>query len=396
MAKDKVLTSMSFHDLMEGVGRGHKALAAVPGAQRIPGAARQIRPNEMPLEVLQRMADQGLFKTQQGEVIKPQVRAKAHPLQKTEEAQRAMNRGEMPLAGTIEFKTPGNTFLGEIDFRSKPASQFADNPGQTAMFEQMGATMGRPVRAYGLDTSIMPKGMGREGYAAILDMIRAGGDINVIDTLTGVNQMRRPGNIMSYGLAHGDYRGVPLFPGFTNIDPLPFAGTGVGGPPRFNAEEEAIRRLVLERGGRDTAQALDARTAERYSDDAKTGLLALKEMAMAKAHGSMDPADLGGEFGKHFVFREANPMDPDQLRYYADKMRKSGTGASINDSFGPHRGFGTGLIGRVGTTEALLGGLQTGATTEEIIEQLLRYKGAEEALQGRYAKGGLASAAIEG
>jgi hypothetical protein len=398
------LPGMSFHELMEGVGRGHRALAAVPGAQRIPSAARQLRPNELPLEVLERMNRQGMFTTITGQRLQGRVKAKPSPLQKPEEAQRAIDRGEMPLSGEIEFREPGKTeYRGGIAFRTKDRADLS-SPGEIDMLNRLEAEnrIGRPVRAYGLDTSLMPEGIGRSGYATILDMIRAGGDINVLDNLTGANQMRRPGNVMSYGLGHGDYRGIPLFPGSTKLDPLPFESTGVGGHRRFNAEEEVLRRILLERFGLPTAQALDARTAERYSDDAKTGLLALKELQMAKAHGSNDPADLGAEFGRHYVFPQAHPMDPGQLADYTLRMRDKGTGSlnagsfGTGDRYGPHRGFGTGLIGRVGTTEALMGGLQKGATTEEIVEELLRYKGAEEALRGRYAKGGLASAAIEG
>lgn len=403
MADPKAI-GMSFHELMEGVGRGHKMLAAVPGAQRISSAARQLRPNELPLEVLERMNREGAFRTVTGAPMQAKVNIKPHPVQKTEEAKRAMDRGEMPMAGEVEFSEAGKPweYRGGISFRAKPVADL-DSPGQIDMLHRMEAEnkIGRPVRAYGLDTSLMPEGTGRSGYAAIWDMIRAGGDMNTVDNLTGANQLRRPGNVMSYGLGHGDYRGLSLFPGSHNIDPLPFESTGVGGVDRFNAEEEVLRRILLERFGLPTAKGLDARTAEKYSDDAKTGLLALKELQMAKAHGSMDPADLGGEFGKHYVFPQAHPMDPGELADYTLKMRERGTGSlkpgapGVGDRYSPHRGMGTGLLGRVGTTEALMGGIQKGATTEEIVQELLKYPGAEEALRGRYAKGGLASAAIE-
>jgi len=400
MADPKTI-GMSFHELMEGVGRGHKMLAAVPGAQRVPSALRQLRPNELPLEVLERMNREGAFKTITGNPLEGKIRVNPHPLQNTERGKAAMDRGEMPMAGEIQFTEPGkHEYKGGISFRAKPVADL-DSPGQIDMLHRMEAESLKPVRAFGLDTSLMPEGMGRPGYNAIWDMIRAGGDMNSIDNLTGANQLRRPGNVMSYGLGHGDYRGLPLFPGSHKIDPLPFESTGVGGVDRFNAEDEVLRRILLERFGYPTAKGLDARTAERYSDDAKTGLLALKELQMAKAHGSMDPADLGAEFGRHYVFPQAHPMDPGELADYTLKMRERGTGSlkpgapGVGDRYSPHRGMGTGLIGRVGTTEALMGGIQKGATTEEIVQELLRYPGAEEALKGRYAKGGLASAAID-
>lgn len=384
--------AMSFHELMEGVGLGHKKLAQQPGAKRLPAEVREQPAGTRPLDVLNKYNEAEVFKTPQGEVLRARVNPLPTPLQKKDEAWRAMANADLPLRGEIQFVNPrtGDS-AGSLDFRSKDLSHFIDDPAQVEMFHQMtrdSTAGGRPVRAYGFDTTAMPEGIGRDAYQMAWDMLRAGGDMNTIDILTGVNQMRRPGNAMSYGLAHGDYRGMPLFPG-SKMDQLPFQPSGVGGVARYNAEDEALKRIVLDRAGRPTAEALDARMANTYSDDAKTGLLALKELQMAKAHGV---APDGMKLGQGYMFEQAHPMDPDMLRDLTERMRKGGTGADRQDRYGPYRGYGPGLIGRSGTTEALLGGLQQGLKVDEIVDELLKYPGAFDALRGRYAGGGLVSA----
>jgi hypothetical protein len=166
-----------------------------------------------------------------------------------------------------------------------------------------------------------------------------------------------------------------------------------GGLQRIGAVDEALRRIVGKEAGRETALALDPRAAERYSDEAKTGMLALREMQLAKGYGAPDAS---GEYGKGYIFQRAHPMDPGDLAALAREYREKGAGAVNQHTgggrFSPYRGFGTGLLGRAGTTEALLGGLQYGRTVDDMVEELLSYPGASEAIKGRYAKGGLASA----
>lgn len=385
--------SMSFHELMEGLGRGHAKIAAQPGAQRLPSDFRQIKPGELPLEVLERYNKQGVFQLPTGEPLTARVSRRISPLESKEQAERAISRGELPKRSSIEFISPKKDVVGEIDIKQKDFGYFQDDPGQMAIYNQLAAEKGRPPRAFGLDTTLMPEGVGREGYAAALDMIRAAGGMNTIDILTAVNQMRRPGNVMSYGLAHGDYRGVPLAPG-TKDDPLMFGDPGGGGIERIGAVNEALRRIVGNEAGRETALALDPRGAERYSDEAKTGLLALREMQLAKGYGAPDRS---GEYGKGYIFQRAHPMNPADLAVLTREFREKGAGApnalGVGGSrYAPHRGYGTGLLGRAGTTEALLGGLQYGRTVDDMVEELLSYPGASEAIKGRYAKGGLASA----
>jgi len=129
--------------------------------------------------------------------------------------------------------------------------------------------------------------------------------------------------------------------------------------------------------------------ANRYSNDAKTGLLALKEMQAIKAHGATDLTR-----GSQELMDMAHPMDLDMLQKYVNDSRQglTSSGAGHRDI---RTGIGTGIVGRAGTTEALMRGLQEGQTTEEIVQKLLSYPGADDALKGRYRTGGLAHAAIE-
>jgi hypothetical protein len=56
---------------MQGVGRGHRAIAATPDAQRIPLAMRQAQKNMLPAEVVEQYNKAGIFgKTTTGEPIR--------------------------------------------------------------------------------------------------------------------------------------------------------------------------------------------------------------------------------------------------------------------------------------------------------------------------------------
>lgn len=380
--------SLSFHELMEGVGRGHALLAQRPGAQAISSAERAIRPGETPIEVLTRMQREGRFVGSSGDPLTYKLLPVGNPSRQIENIRR-LSRGELPEQGVMTFtnKRTGDE-EGRIYMKGKEAKD-VDDPSQLAQLNRLPQVNGNPPMAFNLDTMQMPAGLGRTGYAAVLDAIRAGGDMNYLDILTGVNQMRRPGNVMSHGLAHGDYKHVPLFEGrHYDLNPYDPIITGSSADASDRALESALPGHPL-----DTAKNLDAMAASRYSDEAKTGLLALKEMQAIKANTVPDYGYLGAIPGEHELVDVAHPMDLDKLKEYVARTR--GSLASDKGSRDIRSGFGTGIVGRSGTTEALLRGLQEGKTTEEIVQDLLSYPGADEALKGRYKKGGLAHAAIE-
>jgi len=376
---------------MGGVGRGHAMLAQRRGAQAIPSADRAIRPGEMPIDVLTRMQKEGRFLSSTGDPLTYRVLPTGNPSGAVRDLQR-LSRGELPKDGVMTFMNPRtNTEQGRIYMKGYTLPEVAldDDLTQLTQLKRLPSKNGETPMAFNLDTMDMPAGMGRTGYAAMLDAIRAGGDMNKLDILTGVNQLRRPGNVMSHGIAHGDYGNVPLFPGH-GYDLNPFDPITTGGAAQ--ASDRALES-VLSGHHLDTAKHLSPQGAGYYGDEAKTGLLALKEMQAVKGHTLPDYDYLKGVPGEQELMDVAHPMDLDKLKEYVARTREGQT--SDRGSRGIRSGFGTGLVGRSGTTEALMRGLQEGKTTEEIVQELLNYPGADDALKGRYRKGGLAHAAIE-
>ena len=378
-APKKIPSSLSFHDLMEGVGRGHKVLQMSPGAARIPSAERALRSGELPLEVLERYYNKGYLVNPKGERLRPQVVSTSlNP----SAAKKAMDKGQLPDDGKIMFEDPrGMVEPSEsIGFHERDPSDFVGNPMQELMYrdQKSGFFGGRPS-PYSLTTTGMPAGLGKSAYAMMYDTLRAGKHLNAVDVLTSANQLRRPGNVMSSGLAHGDYEHLPLFQWDSDINP--FYSTLSG--RRGDAEEEALMSLLGTGNRHSTATHLGARDTLRYSPDAQTGLLALREAQLARGHG---PENMASES----IFDLANPMDLDALKYYAERARKEG--AQPGNYYGSSRAFGPGLLGRAGSTEAFMSGIERGLTPEDIARKLLEQSGAEEALRGRYRKGGLVAA----
>lgn len=379
-APKKAPSSLSFHDLMEGVGRGHKMLQMSPGAARIPNAERALRSGELPLEVLERYYNKGYLVNPKGERLKPRVIPESADLGA---AKKAMDKGKLPESGKIVFEDRTGAYEpGEyLGFRATDASDFANNPLETMMHanQKSGFFGGRPS-PYGLTTVGMPEGIGKSAYSMMYDALRAGNHMNSIDVLTNINQLRRPGNVMSSGLAHGDYDLLPLFQGGTG-DPYPLMP--MYGGKRGDWEEDALKSLLGPGNRYDTAINTSARDTLRFSPQAQTGLLALREAQLARAHG---PENMANES----IFNLANPMDLDALKHYAARARQEGS--QPYSTMGPARAFGPGFLGRAGTTEALIGGIERGLTPDDIAQKLLEQPGAAEALRGRYRKGGLVAA----
>jgi len=387
--------SLSFHELMTGVGRGHSMLAQRPGAQAIPSADRAIRPGETPQDVLARYQREGRFVGSTGDPLTYRLMPTGNPSGQAGDVRR-ISRGELPREGVLSFTNPrtngeeGRIYMQGFDESEllRPTRGRTPDESQISMLRRLPKNSEGDRTAFNLDTMQMPAGMGRAGYAAMLDAMIAGNHLNYVDNLTKVNLMRRPGNVMSSGIAHGHYDNVPLFEG-RDYDPLPFDAITTGTIP---ASERALKS-VLSGHALDTAKGLDAMGVSRFGDDAKTGALATKEMQAVKAFTLPDYDYLGAVPGEQRLMDVAHPMDLDRLREYVARTR--GSEVSNKGSRTVQSGFGTGIVGRSGTTEALLRGLQEGKTTEEIVQELLGYPGADEALKGRYRTGGLAHAAIE-
>ena len=384
------LKSFSLHDLMGEMGRGHSMMGQRPGAQAIPSAARAIRPGDVSQDVLARYQREGRFLSSTGDPMTYQLMPTGNPSGRAKDLQR-ISRGELPREGVMSFTNPrtkkeeGRIYMKGYDESDLmyPAPGDVADASQISMLSKLPSNSGGRPMAFNLDTMQMPAGMGRAGYAAMLDAIKASGDMNYLDRLTGVNMMRRPGNVMSSGIAHGDYDHIPLFEG-RDYDGLPFEPI----ISNYAVPSERALESVLSGHNLDTAQGLDAMGASRYSNDAKTGLLALKEMQAVKAHGAP-----GLTRGDQELMDVAHPMDLDMLQKFVNDSRQGLVSSKGHRDI--RTGIGTGIVGRAGTTEALMRGLQEGKTTEEIVQELLSYPGADEALKGRYRTGGLAHATIE-
>ena len=365
---------------MEGVGRGHKVLQMSPGAARIPNAERALRSGELPLEVLERYYNKGYLVNPKGERLKPRVIPESVDIGA---AKKAMNKGQLPERGKIVFEDPAGAYEPSefLGFHATDVSDLADNPLETMMHaNQKSGFFGGKPSPYGLTTIGVPEGVGKSAYSMMYDALRAGNHLNSIDVLTNINQLRRPGNVMSSGLAHGDYNLLPLFQGGTNdrYPLMPLYG-GITG----DLEEDALKSLLGSGNRYDTAMNTSARDTLRYSPEAQTGLLALREAQLARAHGPENTAN-------ESIFNLANPMDLDALKDYAARARKEGT--QPYSTMGPARAFGPGLLGRAGTTEAFMQGMERGIDPETVARKLLEQSGAAEALRGRYRKGGLVAA----
>jgi len=352
-----------------------------PGAARIPNAGRVLRPNELELEVLDRYFDKGYLLDSKGDRLKPRV----IPEGNLNLAKKAMDKGKLPEEGKIVFEDsrgayePGES-IGFGALNPFDSSFLSGNPMQQAMYrDQKSGFFGGKPSPYSLTTTGMPAGLGKAAYAMMYDALRAGKHLNAVDTLTNANQLRRPGNVMSSGLAHGDYEHLPLFQGDSDINPFYSILYG----RRDDAEEKALKSLLGPGNRYDTATALGAHDTLRYSPQAKTGLLALREAQLARSHG---PEGVYNDS----IFDLANPMDLDELKRYAERARQEG--AQPGNYYGSARAFGPQLLGRAGSTEAFISGMERGIDPEEVARKLLELPGASEAIKGRYRKGGLVAA----
>ena len=163
------------------------------------------------------------------------------------------------------------------------------------------------------------------------------------------------------------------------------------------AEIRALRNMLPDPYTFEVAINTRPEITQRYSPLAQIGALGLRELQLAKAHGSKDVDYLGAPVGEHSFARLFHPMDPVGIKHATDVARREGTaswGSLGRMPDDPASAFGPALMGRVGTTEALIRGAHQGRTPDEVMDELMRYRDAENALKGRYATGGAINAAI--
>ena len=368
--------AMSFHDLLEGVGKGHAIAASQPGAMKIdPQLRRDIVARSLgPSRVM--------HEYNANELLGPGVVAK-----RSEKSDRAKDIYHFERDGSVIPGPHGDP----SEVRVYRRNVMTNDPAARRLIGETGHR--EPVE---FSTTGMPGGIGSSVYQMLWDMTRADRRANQTDILTEVNQMRRPGNLMTSGLTHGNLGNAQMWEG-ADYASMPFAEGRSARGDRRGAEEAALRSILPDPYTRETAVNTDPVQMLRYSPLAQIGALGLRELQLAKAHGSKDPNYLGAALGEHLMTNLAHPMDLDQLKNATAVARREGTrswGMTVPDPYDPASAFGTGLMGRAGTTEALVRGMHQGRTPEEIIEDLLKYRGAEEALHGRYAEGGAIHAAV--
>jgi len=416
--------NLSFADLMGGVGKGHRAIAALPGAQRIPLGMRQAQSGMLPSQVLEQYNQAGMFgKTASGEPIRATM---------SSANQGAVQSGYMPATGKIrldpESKVPkdideahargihpnitwspsrldkNKTPLGfELERYMLEAAQ-RDPRYQAAMRQPLSSSMPNPsmTELYAMDVKPGTYGLkdpdaawwkslpakGKELYALAYDMMRAQGHGNFASHLTDVNQVRRLGNVASHSLGHGNLgyiapvEEVAYSPGMSGqLFSMPVQASHkedyylkklFGGPGlKTNAKTDELM---------DAAQDLRTPNFLTMTPDETIGTLMTREAQMAGAYGPGTGT--------------ASPLRVSQVRPYEDVLLKNlaepQVMANPQDLAGA---FGPTTLGRQATTEALIRGMLKGYDPEEIVERLVKEAPAGS-YKNRYKKGGLAHAAV--
>jgi hypothetical protein len=414
------IKNLSFADLMGGVGKGQRAMGAIPGAQRVPLGMRQEQRGMLPAEVVEQYNKAGMFgKTATGEPIRATMSSTYED---------AVKAGFMPPSGKLrldpESKAPKTIDEAQAyGFGPKMTwSPGLARPGKELLASELDqlmkqAAMRDPRRSaanpepvmtdiYAMD--VKPDGYGlrspdaawwkdlpakgKEMYSLMYDLIRAQGQGNTAGALTDVNVARRLGNVASHSLGHGNL-------GY--ISPVAEKGYAPGTSTQLfhnmvtspHSEDYYLKKLFGGPGlvaNQKTDElmnaALDVRTPDfaQMTPDETLGLLFTREAQLAGAYGP------GTGTGSPLRISQVRPYENAQLRSMAEPHIlpeiRANTG-NIQGAMGPA------TLGRQATTEALIRGMLKGYDPEEIVERLIK-EAPPDAYKNRYKKGGLAHAAV--
>jgi hypothetical protein len=386
--------ALTFLDLMGQVGAGTRAIANLPGAKRIPESFAKAQRGMTPAEVIEQYNKAQMFGKDPitGEVreLRQTPELGSRPTLSSSDSSR-MRRGKLPLEVGVKQR---------VINPSRPLdtlSQFSLSPDQDVIFSSStpeelyhrmynraeDAQALRPVPdevgVYDIGALDAGEGMGAMQYAALYDQLRAAGAFSGPTALTDINELRRLGNVMSYGLRHGDYENIAPVISRYNRSPQLFGRAE-------NADWMARPMMeVLQQGRGDPlfeqAVALRPQHMTQMTPDQITGTLGFKESQLARIAGPVrEPVML-------------EPGDPGLLRHLAIPAL-----TDLN-AFGMQRGIGPNTLGRAATVEQLIEKILAGRTGEEAAEEILnqskrRGMNLEEGYKGRYKQGGLARAAI--
>lgn len=383
---------LSFIQLMRGVGKTHKELAAsIPGARRIPEEMASKVEKMLPTEVLEEYNKRKMFgQTPTGEPYRGVIR---HA-----QTSQPGPPGRLPEKGHFlvvpeskaERVSQGLELVpGQSDMRFRRATPYRDEPPLTGSYladvDQI-KLAGQPrAELFDINALDVGRGMGPMQYRAMYDMINAGGDVNQAGFLTDINVLRRLGNVAPIALSRQGLRGImPI-----SESPKPRGSYSQQlfsqpvGPLQGGVEKGSLDALF---GGYDDlmheAMSLEPKSLRGLDDEALAGILYSREAQLAKAYG---PEAKGGlmALDRHLgdadiLFRLTEPY-----RSAAHRTGETSLGAGI----GPH------TYGRGRTTEEAIHRILQGESPDEIVENLRRQMGTNVGgFKGRYAKGGLASA----
>lgn len=405
-------TALSFLDLARGVGKGHRAIAATPGAQRISPQLRAAQKNELPDAIIEQYNNAGIFgKTARGEPIRATMSS-------TDED--AVRRGQMPHTGKLrldpESKVPKSIDEAHASGRHphitwSPSRVRAQqeplasgiqrymvqnalrNPSSMSPIMTDLYAMNVKPDTFGLTNpdaawwENLPS-KGKEMYALVYDMMRAQGHGNAANTLTDVNTARRLGNVASHSLGHGD---LGYIAPVNELAYMPGESAQLFNRPVQSGQSEGFYLQKLFGGpglkrdrntDRLVNEAFGLRTPDflKMSPDETIGTLFTREAQLAGAYGP----DTGS--ASPLRFSQVRPYENAQLRALAEPHVTANL-EKIEGAMGPT------TLGRQATTEAIIRGMLKGYDVDEIIERLIG-DAPPDGYKGRYKEGGLAHAAV--
>ena len=220
------------------------------------------------------------------------------------------------------------------------------------------------------------KSPGTNLYSLGFDMSQApGGEFGVTaNTLTNVNVPRRIRNALSHYFGHGNFGTIAPINEEKVRGLSPFSTQSFRMPVDDVSLEDSYLADLLPKKFGSKLQSMRPQSLADLTDDEMAGYLLLREAQLAGAYG---PPTQG-----------LGPFDLKDLRALSVPTVKT---ASERGGTGILRAFGPNTLGRALTTEETVARMLRGQTPEEISYELFKNV-PDEALKGRYAKGGLATA----
>jgi hypothetical protein len=394
MSKSKA--ALSLFDFLKGVAQTEKKLVEkYPEAAKVPIAKRQQTKDMMPAEVIDLYNREGMLgKFRSGApavadivqyVNKPGVRYDTKEAVTGALPKEAYIRfmEEDQLNKPVQDRVTRGRFSIEQDESMEGALDMY--PSVKKLLEEARRNPSRVQRVFNrepvtrhLTTTTAPPDIGSQGYQMSYDIKRGSGDVGVADILTPLNIVRRPLNVMNYGLAHGDYRNV-----------MPLSDRGIG-----SALEQMGMRLYDAKGDDSKVAQLEYLKNLFGDEDLAEEIMTLDPVRLAVMGMSRSPENATGYLSLVNAMRAAT-AGPERYRMFRESIHPGDSPALkdtvdldlIRSKTNPVAAFGPGALGRARTAEAAVKGLKQQMTPDEIVEELT--KGVDPSgFFGRYRHGG--------